>query len=70
MLTRCAWVDCSSTTERPTEEGWRWLKDHPGVSDGLYCPDHATLIEACEIHGAPLEDERPLGITRRMSRAC
>jgi hypothetical protein len=60
MLTKCAWVDCSATTERPTQEGWRLLKDHPGVSDGFYCRDHAALIEACEIQGAPLDEDDPI----------
>jgi len=57
MLTKCAWVDCSATTEHPTQDGWIYLKDHPGVTDGSYCPNHAALIEACEVQGALLEDD-------------
>jgi hypothetical protein len=59
MPTKCSWVDCLATTESPKDEGWKWLRDHPEIADGFYCPDHAGLIEVCEREGGILNDDEP-----------
>jgi hypothetical protein len=59
MSRKCAWIDCSASSERPCHDGWRLLKGHPGTADGFYCPDHATLIEVCEREGGIFDDDEP-----------
>jgi hypothetical protein len=46
-MVKCAWPGCEATTETPTMDLWAHLSDYPPpICDGLYCPEHATEIEA------------------------
>ena len=69
MSTKCAWVDCSATSEHLHEDGWRLLNGHPGIEDGFYCPDHAGLIELCERDGGLFADDEPWAALRRVRTA-
>jgi hypothetical protein len=64
-MTKCTWIGCPATTERPALDGWTYLTDwgHGIKDDGLYyCPAHAAALEAILREGGlddPENDAEP-----------